>query len=327
MLETMDYGTLSYTDRQGNDQKFKLRLGSMTIGRAPENEIVFEDEQIARFHVRVLCLPDGCWAINLSNDPTLLNQVQLVPNVRTLLRDGDTIHLRGYRVRYNARQVLEPPSPVLRPEIAAKIPQIVKVNPAPPSAPSVRRLKGNSGPPRIQKNFYHDHGYSSYMQYLPPVYQEDDFLGRFLLIFESIIDPLERTIEQIPLYFDPRITPDSFLAWLASWVNIALNEKWSLEQRRSLIKAAPDLYRWRGTRRGMSEYIKLYSGVKPIIVEPEQAHPDDHEPLPNYVFRVILNVPDVEEIDREIIEEIIEAEKPAHTAYILEIHQVDVAQS
>jgi phage tail-like protein len=327
MLDTMDYGTLSYTDPQGVEQKFKLRLGSMTIGRAPENEIVFESEQIDRFHVRVLCLPDGCWAINLSTRMTLLNQVQLQPNIRTLLRDGDTISVSGYTVRYNARQAAEQPTQVLRPEIAAKLPQIVKVAPAPPSTPSVRRLRGNSGPPRVQKNFHQDYGVSSYLQYLPPCYQEDDFLGRFLLIFESIIDPLERCIDQIPLYFDPRMTPESFLNWLASWVNIALNEKWSIEQRRSLIRAAAELYRWRGTRRGLSEYLQLYTGVKPIIVEPEQAHPDDHEPLPPHVFRVILNVPDLEEIDPEIVQAIIEAEKPAHTAYILEIHQVHVAQS
>lgn len=321
----MDYGILSYTDQRGVEQKFALRLGSMTIGRAPENEIVFNDEQIARFHVRVLCLPDGCWAVNLSHDGTLLNQVQLQPNIRSLLRDGDTLYIGRHQVRYNARRETESPSPVLRPEIAAKLPQIVKA--APPAKPSVRRLRGNNGPPRVRNNFYYDHGVSSYLQYFPPCYQEDEFLGRFLMIFESIIDPLDRCIDLLPLYFDPRLTPETFLPWLASWVSLVLNENWSMEQRRALIRAAPDLYRWRGTRRGLSEYIQLYAGTKPIIVEPEQAHPDEHEPLPPHVFRVILNVPDLEEIDREIVEAIIESEKPAHTGYILEIHQVNVAQS
>ncbi|HEX6289754.1 MAG TPA: phage tail protein [Herpetosiphonaceae bacterium] len=324
----MDYGLLSYLDQHGTPRKYTLRLGSMTIGRAPENEIVFEDEQIERFHIRVLCLPDGCWAINLGNGGTLLNQVTLQPNIRTLLRDGDTIYVGAYEVKYNAQQQLETLSPVLRPEIAAKLPQIVQPAPPPPKRSTVRRLRGNGGPPRVQRSLYLDDSVSSYLQYLPPCYQADDFLGRFLLIFEAINDPLERMIDQIPFYFDPRLTPESFLPWLASWVDLVLNENWTVEQRRALIRAAPDLYRWRGTRRGLSEYIKLYAGVKPIIVEPHETEQNgEQEPLPPHVFRVVLNVPDPDEIDRDIIEAIIESEKPAHTGYILEIHQATVAAS
>ena len=38
---------------------------------------------------------------------------------------------------------------------------------------------------------------SSYVQYLPGPYQSDPFVGRFLMIAESILGPIERTVEMI----------------------------------------------------------------------------------------------------------------------------------
>jgi P2-related tail formation protein len=105
-------------------------------------------------------------------------------------------------------------------------------------------------------------------------------------------------------------------------VDLVLNENWPLERRRALIASAAYLYRWRGTRRGLSDYIRLYTGFAPRIVEPGQERRERGEqPLAAHTFRVILEVPDPAQIDRALVEQIIEAEKPAHTAYALEIRR------
>ena len=44
---------------------------------------------------------------------------------------------------------------------------------------------------------------STYLDYMPGIYDGSDFLGRFLLIFESILGPLDRTVGNIHHYFDP----------------------------------------------------------------------------------------------------------------------------
>ena len=108
---------------------------------------------------------------------------------------------------------------------------------------------------------------SSYLEYLPGLYRDDDFMGQFLLIFESIFNPIENTVDNIPLYFDPRMTPEPMLSWLASWLNLTLDPTWPVEKRRQLVKSASELYRWRGTKRGLTEYLKIYTGNVPEISE------------------------------------------------------------
>jgi phage tail-like protein len=322
----MNYGTLSYTPKNGTPQQFMLRLGSMTLGRAPENDIVLDDESVSRYHVRLLVTPDGCWAVDLdSTNGTFLNNVRLQPNVRHPLRDSDTLRVGIFAVRYAAAPAA-PATPltaqptVVPPDVAAKLKQ-----PTGALAP-VRRLRGNGAPPRIKPGSRR-FGYatSSYLEYLPPCYHEDDFLGRFLLIFESLLDPLERTIAQRHHYFDPQLAPEALLPWLATWVDLVLNEKWPVERQRALVAAAAELYRWRGTKRGLRDYIRMYTGVEPLIIEAVDEQQHGGTSLPAHVFRVILDVADPSQIDRNVVEAIIEAEKPAHTGYILEIRRSPAA--
>ena len=108
---------------------------------------------------------------------------------------------------------------------------------------------------------------SRLMEYLPTLYQGDDFLGRFLRIFEDIIDPIERTIDNVGDSLDPRLAPDEFLPWLSSWMGADLDENWPPAKQRELIASAATLYRWRGTRRGLREHLRIYTGFSPLIVE------------------------------------------------------------
>jgi phage tail-like protein len=151
-------------------------------------------------------------------------------------------------------------------------------------------------------------------QYLPAIYQGSDFMGRFLRIFEDQLAPVEDILSRIAYYFDPRLTPPSFLPWLASWIDLALDENWPEERRRELIHRGTDLYRWRGTRRGLLAYLRIYAGVEPQIQEHLTA--DDGGP---FHFSVVLRVADPTAVDEARVRAIIEAEKPAHTTYALRI--------
>lgn len=308
----MDYGSITYTDQQNQVQRVVLRLGSITIGRAPENDVVLDDDQVAPIHLRLVCTTDSCWALDLdSGSGTFFNQVRLQPNARHFLRNGDSLRIGPFTIQYNRQPAVLPPT------VAAKV----------PLPPLVPRLRGNAGPPRMQRQLPYTYEMSNYLQYLPPCYHDDRFLGQFLLIFESILDPIERVIDQIHLYFDPGLTPEGLLPWLATWVDLVLNEKWTIERRRALVRAAAELYRWRGTRYGLFEYIRIYTGVEPMIDEPTGEYtPNDPAALPAHVFRVILEVPDPAQIDRRLVESIIEAEKPAHTGYLLDIRQKAASQ-
>jgi phage tail-like protein len=172
---------------------------------------------------------------------------------------------------------------------------------------------------------------SSYVQYLPTPYQGDFFLGRFLQIFESILSPVEQTVDGVANYFDPRLTPTEFLPWLASWLGIELNENWTIEQRRELLTKAADLLRRQGTRRGMREYLRLYLGEAPLIVENFSGLRLGQDSLMGINSRIgalephtiEVTVVSDHEIDEQVVRAIIESQKPTHVAYALQVHRTD----
>jgi phage tail-like protein len=173
---------------------------------------------------------------------------------------------------------------------------------------------------------------SSYLQYLPGLYRDDEFMGQFLLIFEDIMKPLENTVDNLALYFAPRITPESLLPWLASWVDLVLDTTWPIERRRELVSSAAELYRWRGTRRGLSEYLRIYTGSVPEVSEYILGMRLDNETKlgintqlgssgEGHHFTVSLELDDKNGVNIDTIRSIIDSQKPAHTVYTLQIRQ------
>ena len=71
-----------------------------------------------------------------------------------------------------------------------------------------------------------------------------------------------------------------------------------------------DLYRWRGTTYGMAQMIEIWTGVTPEIAE------DPDQP---FVFRVRVKPPPDGEIDRAMVEHLLNYHKPAASGYVLEI--------
>jgi phage tail-like protein len=173
---------------------------------------------------------------------------------------------------------------------------------------------------------------SRYLDYLPAVFRDDEFIGQFLLIFESILKPIENTVDNIPSYLDPCMTPEPILPWLASWVDIVLDSAWPLERRRELVKSAAELYRWRGTKRGLAEYLRIYTGSLPEISEYIPGMRLDRETRlgintqlgssgEGHHFTVTLELDDDRQINTSTVKAIIEAQKPAHTVYTLNIRR------
>ena len=181
---------------------------------------------------------------------------------------------------------------------------------------------------------------TSYLRYLPAVYQEDaaskDFLERYLSLFETFVWNEEKEIGQITRYFDAETTPGEFISWFATWVAAIFDENWSEEKRRIFLQRAVELYKKRGTREGLEELIEIYTGNKPIIVENFQIYKKDAEDRfvlrceeneemkkileklfggpASFSFCVMLKSSQ-KDIEKELkaIKRIIELEKPAHT--------------
>jgi phage tail-like protein len=182
-------------------------------------------------------------------------------------------------------------------------------------------------------------GTSSYLAYLPSPYEQDPFIRGFLRIIESILGPIEGTIDNLANYFDPRLAPAALLPWLASWVDIELDENWPLDRRRQLVAWAARLHRWRGTRRGLREYLRLYTGRTPLIVENFDGMRLDQDAQLGTTTRIGRGVPrahcitvtvlanDPDTLNEGVLRRIIETQKPAGVGYTLEVQRADAREA
>jgi phage tail-like protein len=191
---------------------------------------------------------------------------------------------------------------------------------------------------------------SSYLRYLPGIYQQDAergaFIGRYLKIFEKIlagiddgvlaggasIEGIEQIIERIYGFFDPSAAPSGFLSWLAGWMALTLRDDWEEIKKRRLLGRIMPLYRIRGTKKALEEYVQIYvveGGVEitevvaPLQIGVTSTIGQDTYigggPPHFFVITVTLPEPDIDlKARREAaVRAIIDLEKPAHTYYEL----------
>lgn len=107
----------------------------------------------------------------------------------------------------------------------------------------------------------HVRPHSLYLNFLPAIYQEADVVGRFLSIFEQSFEPAVQTLEAMWAHLDPLTAPQALLPFLGYWVAFPMDPRWSVARQRRLIRNALELYRWRGTRRGLRLYLHLYTDL------------------------------------------------------------------
>ena len=203
---------------------------------------------------------------------------------------------------------------------------------------------------------------SSYMNYLPAIFREGEvkekanFLGRFLKIYEKILSGIddgvnleenkklqgiEQIIRMIHDYFDPLFTPgpdenepdsDDFVSYLAGWVALTCRQTWPQIQRRRVLANIVPLYKKRGTKDGLTEFLRLFVGPQIDVEEVfnfeiGRASTVGEDSIvggfPPYVFSLDISYGFGDEgfelgILRNLLEmtkDIVDLEKPAHTSY------------
>jgi len=182
---------------------------------------------------------------------------------------------------------------------------------------------------------------SLYLDYLPDIYRNVDFVGRFLKIFENAFEPTVDILDHQWAYLDPLTAPQAMLPFLAHWVAWSFDGPLSLAQQRVLIRYAMEIYRWRGTRRGLRFYLHLASGL-PLDDHLSQEADKSIEIYENfsqghilgktvlgestilggnrpYHFSVRLHPTAELSLDETLIRTIIDQEKPAFSSYDLVI--------
>ncbi|MBN1174408.1 MAG: phage tail protein [Micromonosporaceae bacterium] len=95
------------------------------------------------------------------------------------------------------------------------------------------------------------------LKQLPAVYQGDAFTRNLTAALDEVLAPVLATLACFPDYLDPRTAPEDFLEWVAGWLALEFDDRWTPERRRLLVAQAVELHRWRGTSRGLQAYVQL----------------------------------------------------------------------
>lgn len=329
-------------------QTVDVSLGTFIFGRQTSTDIPLSSSLVSRQHARLVCDESGCRLEDLnSSNGTLLNGELLDPEVPTPLQHGDLIEIGPFQLHFEqasaalpadqdetppedvlleegapslavpddeASSVEVPPStpPEAEPEpdyVAGQVDLVSTGPPAgtPPTPPLALEDMDRNGslqpmPPGLER-------YSTrLLNYLPPIYHSD-FMSRFLALFESILMPVEWTIDGFDMFLDPETAPAGFLPWLANWYMASFDDTWNEAQQRTFLKEAHKIYARRGTRWAMERILEIYTETSPQI-------DDDSPHLEPLTFRVHIPRPE-SDFDRELVENLIDSHKPAHTIYQL----------
>ncbi len=294
---------------------FALTGTAVMIGRLPQNDVPLEDALVSRQHAEIRFEAEVPIITDLgSTHGTILNGIKLLPHQPHQLAEGAIFSIGLYTILYTTRETVvvgnEQPNEAEQPDEQAvqRLPAEISVPATVAEEVAIRRFVANA---RLayQRTPGSPEAASEWVKNLPIIFQDNDFLRRFLLLFETIWEPLEQRQDQIAMYFDPYTCPASFLPWLASWFGVELRTHWAESLQRSMLKEIVELYRWRGTRYGLARLVEVYAGTSPQIIE---------SPTAPFVFRIRVRLSADSNISREELVALINRHKPAHVGYILE---------
>lgn len=168
----------------------------------------------------------------------------------------------------------------------------------------------------------------TWIEYMPEIYQKEDtngFLQRYLGIFQTLYEDLNEQIYGVAQNLDMETADREYLEWLAGWLDIDDSYIWSEKQLRELLKNAVSLYKRRGTRQGLIDFITLYTGETPFVVENHQLNlllnnRERYEKMcslyggSSYSFSVLVREEVLHSLqEQKTLIKIIEDVKPAHT--------------
>jgi phage tail-like protein len=112
---------------------------------------------------------------------------------------------------------------------------------------------------------------------LPAAYSEDpearDFTERFLSIIDAQLEEIDEVLARRPALLDADALPDDALGWLAGLLGTGFENEMPVSNRRAVLRAAPDLFRRRGTPQGLVDTLEIALGVRCTVEEMGTARP------------------------------------------------------
>ncbi len=271
----------------------------LRAGRGSDNSLVLNHREISRQHMRIVWREDDAYLVEdlNSSNGVFVNESRITSRLPQELTVGDTVRLGPFILklerlvfsqrivrRVSADDDLESPD---RDESRDSLIEGVSI----------------THPPGIPRDA------STWLKYLPSIFSDDEFIGRFLLIFESMMVPVTWHIDNFDLYLSPNIAGSEWLQWMAAWFDVLLVPELPIARQRSILEQMGWLFMRRGTVAGIQRLLELYFGVSVEIIEDQLCH---------FIVRVPFSETDPLLSSEKLIRRLIESQCPSFAAYRLE---------
>lgn len=160
--------------------------------------------------------------------------------------------------------------------------------------------------------------------FLPALYQEDDFAQALTTGLDGVLAPIFSSLDNFEAYLDPALAPEDFLDWLGSWMGLVVDETLPLDRRRAFVSRAQELYRIRGTPKGLAAHVAVFTGGEVEIEETGGTawSVQSGSALPGsagFAFLVRVSVDDPATVDQPVVNALVAAAKPAHLTHRVEV--------
>ena len=106
------------------------------------------------------------------------------------------------------------------------------------------------------------------IQQLPVAMTDDDFLVRYLTIFQEVADTLVGQIDTLHHMFDPAVAPTNMVRTMGEWIGVDwLDSELPARRQREIVRQYSDIIEWRGTSRGAKQLLELLTGGTVQVID------------------------------------------------------------
>jgi phage tail-like protein len=114
---------------------------------------------------------------------------------------------------------------------------------------------------------------------LPVAMLDDDFLVRFLGIFQSLADTYMLQTDNMEHLLDLAVTPEPMVRFMGSWLGARTVDPSidPLTQRR-VVREHGRMLPWRGTARGLRQLLEMVTGGPVVVVDSGGVYPEGEAP-------------------------------------------------
>lgn len=155
---------------------------------------------------------------------------------------------------------------------------------------------------------------------LPVAMTEDDFLVRFVTIFQEIGESILQQVDDMPHQFDPTVAAVPMVRAMGAWLGVDWIDP-SLEdaRQREIVLRYSELVRWRGTARGLRQLLEILTDGDVVIRDSGGVYPAGEAPAAAPHVRIEVGRPKLAETDDLV--RIVRDELPAMATF--ELHTSD----